>query len=135
MEISRKSKPFRQQHYWDRSEYWEGSCRLEDTCCHSANDGVIKLARSTTAQVIVGTLGMIKIGTDKHINKIPRNTSLFEKQKIALRGTTHLFRRVLSMGLKNITQKRQQKTYIHRIHIITTFPPPRWKQKIKMNIK
>ena len=22
-------------HYWERPEYWEGSYRLEETCCHS----------------------------------------------------------------------------------------------------
>ena len=28
-------RPSRQLHYWDWSEYWEESRRLEETCCHS----------------------------------------------------------------------------------------------------
>ena len=29
-------RPSKLQHYWEWSEYWEESCRLEDTCCHSS---------------------------------------------------------------------------------------------------
>ena len=47
----------------------------------------------TTIPVIMGALGMIKKGTDKHINRIPCNRSLYEIQQIALCGTTHLLRR------------------------------------------
>ena len=28
-------RPFKLQHYWELSEYWEESWRLEATCCHS----------------------------------------------------------------------------------------------------
>ena len=28
-------RPSKLQHYWKRSEYWEESWRLEETCCHS----------------------------------------------------------------------------------------------------
>ena len=28
-------RPSKQQHYWRRPEYWEESCWLEETCCHS----------------------------------------------------------------------------------------------------
>ena len=28
-------RPSKQQHYWERIEYWEESWRLEETCCHS----------------------------------------------------------------------------------------------------
>ena len=28
-------RPCKQQHNWKRSEYWEESWRLEETCCHS----------------------------------------------------------------------------------------------------
>ena len=45
----------------------------------------------------MGALGMVKKGTDKHINKIPGNPQLYETQKIALCGTANFFRTVLSM--------------------------------------
>ena len=32
-------RPSKQQHYWERSEYWEESWRLEETCCHSNSSG------------------------------------------------------------------------------------------------
>ena len=47
--------------------------------------------------VIVGALGMIKKGTDKHINNIPVSPNLYEIQKITLFRTAYLLRRVLSM--------------------------------------
>ena len=28
-------RPFKLQHYWEWPKYWEESCRLEETCCHS----------------------------------------------------------------------------------------------------
>ena len=40
--------------------------------------------KTTTMPVIVGALGMIKKGTDKHINKIACSSSLCEMQKITL---------------------------------------------------
>ena len=43
--------------------------------------------KTTTVPVIVGALGMIKKGTDKHINKIPVSFSLNGNFKIALCGT------------------------------------------------
>ena len=46
--------------------------------------------------IIVGALGMIKKGTDKHINKIPGNSSQYEKQ-IAFCRIAHLLKRVISM--------------------------------------
>ena len=39
--------------------------------------------KTTMVSVIVGTLGMIKKRTDRHINKIPGSSSLYEIQKIA----------------------------------------------------
>ena len=62
---------------------------------------------------------MIKKGIYKHINMIPGRLI----HKIALCRTAHFLRRVLSMLLQYILQKRQQK--IHRIHIIMTFPHPK----------
>ena len=49
--------------------------------------------------VIMGALCMTKKGTDKHI-KTPSSPSLYEIEKIALCGTAHLLRRVLSMWLE-----------------------------------
>ena len=46
---------------------------------------------------------------NKHINTISGNLSLYEIEKTALCGTALLLKRLLSMYLKNITQKRQQK--------------------------
>ena len=46
---------------------------------------------------IVGTLGMIKKGTQKYVNEIPGNLSLAEIQKIVLNSTAHIPRRTLSL--------------------------------------
>ena len=42
-------------------------------------------------------LGMIKRGTQKYVNEIPRNLSLAEIQKILLSSTIHILRRTLSL--------------------------------------
>ena len=64
--------------------------------------------KTTTLLVMVGALGMIKKGTDKHNNKISCRPSIYEMKMIALCGTAHLLRKVLSM---NVTEKKkQQKT-------------------------
>ena len=52
--------------------------------------------KTTTVLVIVGALGMIKKGIDKHINKISGSPSLYEIQKTAPFATSHLLR-ILSM--------------------------------------
>ena len=64
---------------------------------------------TTNLPVIRGILGMTKKTTDKHINRIHSSPSLYEQEKNALCGTAHLLRRLLSMWMKNITQKWQQK--------------------------
>ena len=53
--------------------------------------------KTTILPVIVGALGMIKKGTNKHMNKIPGSPSQYVIQNIAFCGTAHLFRRVPSM--------------------------------------
>ena len=52
MEDLKISGPSRLQYYYDRSEYWEESWRLEETCCYSnyrvkpsTNAGVKKLSK------------------------------------------------------------------------------------------
>ena len=49
-----------------------------------------------TVLVILGAQGMIKKETQEHINKIPGSPMLYEIQTIAICGTAHLLRRVLS---------------------------------------
>ena len=47
--------------------------------------------------VIIGALGLVKKGLDNYTDKIPGNIHLEELQKIALLGTAHILRRVLSI--------------------------------------
>ena len=53
--------------------------------------------KTITIPVVIGALGLIKKGTEKHIEKIPGEISLPELQKIALMGTAHILRKTLSM--------------------------------------
>ena len=53
--------------------------------------------RTTTIPVVIGALGVIKKGTDKFTNKIPGHIAIQEVQKIALLGTAHILRKVLSI--------------------------------------
>ena len=56
--------------------------------------------KTVTIPVVIGTLGMIKKGTEKHLEKIPRSLSLDEMRKIALTVTDHILRKTLSMYKK-----------------------------------
>ena len=56
-----------------------------------------KMKTIITVPVICGALGMIKKGTQYHIDKIPGKLHLTEIQKITLNGTAHILRRFLSM--------------------------------------
>ena len=47
--------------------------------------------------VVIGALGLVKKGLEKFTNKIPGNINIDEIQKIALLGTAHILRRVLSI--------------------------------------
>ena len=47
--------------------------------------------------VVIGTLRVIKKGIDKQISKIPGNINVTELRKIALLGSTHILRKVLSI--------------------------------------
>ena len=58
--------------------------------------------------VIVGVLGLIKKGTDKHLIMIPDSPSRYKKHKISLCRTANLSRSILLIGIKNIVQKREQ---------------------------
>ena len=53
--------------------------------------------KTVTIPVVIGALGMIKKGTEKHLEKIPGSPNLAEMQKIALKGTAHILRKTISM--------------------------------------
>ena len=53
--------------------------------------------KTVTIPVVIGTLGMIKKGTKKHLEKIPGSLNLAQMQKIALTGTAYILRKTLSM--------------------------------------
>ena len=47
--------------------------------------------------VVIGALGLMKKGVEQYTNRIPGNINIYEVQKIALLGTAHILRRVLSI--------------------------------------
>ena len=53
--------------------------------------------KNVTIPVVIGTLGMIKKGTEKHLEQTPGYPNLAKMQKIALTGTSHILRKTLSM--------------------------------------
>ena len=53
--------------------------------------------KTTTIPVVIGALGLVKKGLEKYTDKIPGNINIHEVQKIALLGTAHILRRVLSI--------------------------------------
>ena len=53
--------------------------------------------KTVAIPVVIRTLGMIKKGTEKHLEKILGRLSLDEMQKIALTVTAHILRKTLSM--------------------------------------
>ena len=58
--------------------------------------------KTETIPIIVGSLGMIRKGTQKYVNEILENLSLAEIQKIVLKSTAHILRRTLSLKLKQL---------------------------------
>ena len=53
--------------------------------------------KTVTHSVVIGTLGMIKKGTEKNLEKIPGSPNLAKMQKIALIGTAYILRKTLFM--------------------------------------
>ena len=53
--------------------------------------------KTITVPVVLGALGVVKKGIEKHIDKIPGKINITELQKIALLGTSHILRNVLSI--------------------------------------
>ena len=53
--------------------------------------------KTTTIPVVVGSLGLIKKGTNQFLEKSPGNPCLFEVQKIVLNSIAHVLGRALSI--------------------------------------
>ena len=53
--------------------------------------------KTVTIPFVIGALDMIKKGTKKHLEEIPRSPNLAEMQKIALKSTAHILTKTLSM--------------------------------------
>ena len=53
--------------------------------------------KARTIPVVIGALGLIKKGLEKHTKQIPGNIKISELQKIALLGTTRILRKTLSI--------------------------------------
>ena len=51
--------------------------------------------KTKTVPVVIGAVELVKL--KKHTNKIPGNINIIEVQKIALLGSAHILRRVLSI--------------------------------------
>jgi len=52
--------------------------------------------KTETMPVVIGALGLIKKGLQKHTEKIPGTINFNELQKITLLGTAHILRKVMS---------------------------------------
>ena len=55
--------------------------------------------KKPTLPVVIGALGVIKKGMRLTVEKIPGTITIEELQKIALMGTAHILRKVLSIDL------------------------------------
>ena len=55
--------------------------------------------KTTTLPVVIGALGVIRKGMRLKVEKIPGTIHIEELQKIALMGTAHILRKVLSTDL------------------------------------
>ena len=53
--------------------------------------------KTITVPVVIGAVGVVKKGIEKHIDKIPGKINISELQKIALLGSSHVLRKVLSI--------------------------------------
>ena len=58
--------------------------------------------KTLTIPAVIGGFGMIKKGTEKHLEQIPGTPNIAETQTIALTGIAHILRKTLSL-LKNQT--------------------------------
>ena len=53
--------------------------------------------KTETIPVVIGSLGLMKTGLEKFSDRNPCNIDLNTVQKIALLGTAHILRKILSM--------------------------------------
>ena len=53
--------------------------------------------KTITVPFVIGALGVVKKGIEKHTDKIPGKINSTELQMIALLGSSHILRKVLSM--------------------------------------
>jgi len=51
--------------------------------------------KTITVPLVIGALGVVKKGIEKHIDRIPGKTKITEFQKIPLLGSSQIFRKVL----------------------------------------
>ena len=87
--------------------------------------------KTTTVSVIVGALRMIKKGTDKNVSSPSLNEIL---KNCALRTCSSPKECDINLT-ENYYSKVAAKTWIHRQHIITTFPYPRFQVKTVKDFK
>ena len=53
--------------------------------------------KTITVHVVIGALGVVRKGIEKYIHKIRGKINVTELQKIALLGSSHILRRILSI--------------------------------------
>ena len=53
--------------------------------------------KTVTVSVVIGALGMIKKGTEKHLENMGGSPNFAEMQEITFTGTAHIIRKTLSM--------------------------------------
>ena len=94
----------------------ENTCMLIDMAVRSDRNTSVKVAeklskykdfeieirkmwgmKTQIVPVVIRALGVVKKGIEKQIDKIPGNVNVTELQKIALLGSAHILRKVLSM--------------------------------------
>ena len=93
----------------------ENLCTLIDVSIPSENNTSVKVAekiskykdleleinrmwgmKTVVVPIVIGALGLIKKGTEKFTDQVPGQISIPEIQKIALLGTAHILRKILS---------------------------------------
>ena len=94
----------------------ENTCMLIDMAVRSDRNTSVKVAEKLSkykdleieirkmwgmkthiVPVVIRALGVVKKGIKKQIDKIPGNINVVELQKIALLGSAHILRKVMSM--------------------------------------
>ena len=51
--------------------------------------------KTDTVIVVIGALRLVKNRLERYTNNIPGNNNIFDIQRIAIRGTAHIFQRIL----------------------------------------